>query len=100
MEKFIGQVVESAGAWLPGVIGGLIDYLNQIMRGEKKWSIFSFAVHIVSAGFFGWMTGTLAGGMDYSGDIILASCGLGGYLGVRVADLVTYKFIGIDQRKD
>ena len=100
MEKLLVQVVESAGAWLPGIMGGVVDYLNQLARGEKKWSIYGFAVHLFSAGFFGWMTGTLVGGMNYDSGIVAASCGLGGFLGVRVADLITYKFMGIDQRKD
>ena len=100
MEKFIGQVVETAGVWLPGIVGGLIDYLNQVLNGQKKGSVYSFVVHILSAGFFGWMTGALVGGLDYDAGVIAASCGLGGYLGVRVADLITYKFLGVDQRKD
>ena len=100
MEKLIGQVVESAGAWLPGIMGGVVDYLNQVIRGEKKWSIYSLAVHLLSAGFFGWVVGSLVSGLDYDAGVIAASCGIGGFLGVRVADLITYKFMGIDQRKD
>ena len=100
MEKFIGQVVDSAVHWLPALIGGFVDYCHQVQKGEKKWSIYGFCLHLLSAVFFGWITGIAIGDFGYNDGVIAASAGIGGFLGVRVADLITYKFMGIDQRKD
>ena len=100
MEKFIGQVVESAGYWLPALMGGVVDYCNQVQKGEKKWSIYGFGVHLLSAVFFGWLTGVAMGDFGYGAGVIAASGGIGGFLGVRVADLITYRFMKEDRRKD
>ena len=100
MEKFIGQVAESMGYWLPALIGGIVDYFNQLQRGDKTWSVFGFAIHLMSAVFFGWITGIAIADFGYEQGIVAASGGMGGFLGVRVADLITYKFMSIDRCKD
>jgi len=100
MEKVIGQLVESAGYWLPALTGGAVDYLNQVQRGDKKWSIYGFAVHLFSAIFFGWLVGTLTVALGYEAGVVAASGGMGGFLGVRAADLITYRLMRVDRRKD
>ncbi len=100
MKETIRQIIDTSGFWLPPLIGGLVDYLNQVQRGDKKYSLFGFAIHLLSALFFGWFTGTIVAGFEYSVNIVAAAGGMGGFLGVRVADLIAYRFMKIDRRKD
>lgn len=90
--------ISNAAYILPAIAGGIVDYLNQIQRGDKNWSIIGFLVHMLSALFFGWFAGSLAAEMGYSSNIIASCGGLGGFLGVRLADLVIYRVFKIDQR--
>ena len=56
-----------------------------------------FFVHLASAIFFGWLTGSLVEGLDYSHQAVASAGGIGGFLGTRVADLavaVTGKLSG------
>lgn len=87
-------------ALIPAILGGFIDYVNQLYNGQKSWSIAGFLVHLISACFFGWVVGSLAAGLHYNTHIIAAASGVGGFLGVRVADLVTWRLIGKDRRRD
>ena len=73
--------------WIPALMGGFVDYLNQIQRGEKVFSLFGFAVHLISAAFFGWATGMAAAGFEYDSNLVAVAGGFGGFLGVRLADL-------------
>ena len=72
---------------IPAAIGGLVDYINQLYRKTNVWSIVGFCVHLSSAVFFGWLTGSLVGGLDYSAQAVASAGGIGGFLGTRVADL-------------
>jgi hypothetical protein len=99
MEKLLAQMADSISYWLPALAGGVVDYLNQLQRGSKTWSIAGFLIHLLSAVFFGWVTGTVTGGFDYSPNVVAAAGGMGGFLGVRIADLVTYRFMNIDRRQ-
>ena len=74
--------------WVPAAVGGFVDYINQVQRGSRQWEYFGFIVHLVSAIFFGWMTGMLAGGLEYDTQVVAAAGGIGGFLGVRIADLI------------
>ena len=72
---------------IPAAVGGLVDYMNQLYRKTSVWSIIGFCVHLSSAIFFGWLTGSLVEGLDYSHQAVASAGGIGGFLGTRVADL-------------
>ena len=88
MKSIIIAVTDSVMFWLPPLVGGVVDYLHQIASGKKTLSFIGLAVHMVAALFFGWLCGTIAAGLEYSVNLVYAAAGLGGYLGVRVADLI------------
>ena len=98
MKEVVEQTTQAAGfltqlkPFLPAIFGGVIDYLNQWLRGDKKWSVVGFISHMLSAAFFGWMCFEAAIGWQYDGHIAGALSGLGGFLGVRVADLALLVF--------
>jgi hypothetical protein len=98
MEKIFAQFYDAFVHLLPPLAGGVVDYLNQLQKGGKRWSLKGFAVHLLSAVFFGWMVGAAAGGLGYEVSTVAAAGGMGGFLGVRFADLITYKFMNIDRR--
>lgn len=98
LKTILTNIADTLQYWLPALAGGIVDYMNQIQRGSKKWSIYGFLVHLVSAVFFGWLIGMAAAGLSYAPSLVAAAGGMGGFLGVRVADLVTYRFIKIDRR--
>ena len=82
---------------IPAAAGGLVDYMNKLYRGTSVWSVLGFFVHLASAIFFGWLTGSLVEGLDYSHQAVASAGGIGGFLGTRVADLavaVTSKLSG------
>lgn len=81
------SILREVGFWLAGASGGVVDYLNQLSRGERKWSLAGFAVHILSAVFFGYLAGSVATGLGYPPGICHSLGGLGGFLGTRLADL-------------
>jgi len=76
---------------LAALCGGVVDYANQIYSGDKAFSVMSMLIHLLSAVFFGWVVGTAASGFGYGEDIIRGAGGLGGFLGVRVADILTIR---------
>lgn len=101
MKESIIEFAESAKNFaylIPAFIGGVVDFMNQVQRGDKRWSLFGFASHMLSAVFFGWFAGAVAFEFGYSPNMIAASGGLGGFLGVRLADLVISRFLKIDRR--
>jgi len=81
------SIIREIGFWMTGAAGGVVDYLNQLARGERRWSLAGAAVHVLSALFFGYLVGLGATGLGYSQEVCSALSGLGGYFGVRVADL-------------
>lgn len=99
IKGIISHLSEVVVSVLPALLGGIVDYINQIQDGEKSWSWCGFLIHIISAVFFGWLCGAIAAGMGYGIHIIAATGGIGGFLGVRVADLITWKVFGADRRK-
>lgn len=94
MEKIVHFLTEALQYIIPAVIGGIIDYLNQIQKGSKKWSITSFVVHLLSAVFFGWFVGTVVASLGYDAGLVAAAGGAGGFLGIRTADLIASRFGG------
>lgn len=90
MKQLLSQIVATAIYWAPPLVGGIVDYVNQLVRGDKHWSLGEFCVHVGSAVFFGWLSGMAAQGLGYEAGLIGAAGGMGGFLGVRLADLVTY----------
>ena len=77
---------------VPALIGGVVDYANQVIRGLREFQAMELFVHLLSAAFFGWMIGTTASGLGHVDSIVAAAGGLGGFLGVRIADIIVYKF--------
>lgn len=92
MEKLLHALAEALQYILPAVAGGIIDYLNQVQKGSKKWSVTSFMVHLLSAVFFGWLVGTVAASLGYDAGLVAAAGGAGGFLGIRTADLIAARF--------
>lgn len=94
MKFELTTLIDQVGIAFPALIGGMVDYLNQMQKGVKKWNPLGFCVHLLSAIFFGWVTGTIVGELGYSLAAVSVGGGVGGFLGVRVADLITYKMSG------
>lgn len=90
VKQFFTHLLEQAIFLFPAAVGGLVDYLNQLLQNSAPWHWGQFFVHMISAIFFGWMVGTLVSGFDYPGSVVAAAGGMGGFLGVRVADLLRY----------
>ena len=99
MKALLSQLLESAGYILPALLGGIIDYINQLQSGRKTWAWTEFAVHLASAVFFGWLVGLMASGLDYDVQIVAAAGGMGGFFGVRVADVVAHRLTATGKRK-
>jgi len=102
MKEMLADLVEqlrSLAYIIPAAFGGFIDYLNQVQRKSKHWSCMSFLTHMLSALFFGWMAGVIAAEAGYSASVIAASGGFGGFLGVRLADLIIYSVMKVNRRK-
>lgn len=97
-KNWIHEILRDFGYLIPAAIGGLVDYLNQLQRGCKKWSFKGFIGHMLSAWFFGWLAGTIISGFGYGSDFVAASGGMGGFLGVRLADLIVYKVFKVERR--
>lgn len=72
----------------PALIGGAVDYANQVARGVRVPGFIDFVVHSVSAVFFGWMLGLLAGEHGMGQSAVTAAIGFGGYMGTRTADFL------------
>ena len=98
MEKFLAHIGELVAYWIPALAGGVVDYLNQINRGDKRWSFLGFATHLCAAMFFGWCAGNVIYGLGYPGGVVAASGGIGGFLGTRISDLIIFKIMEIDRR--
>ena len=98
VKQYISESLRDFGYLIPAAIGGLVDYLNQLQRGCKRWSVGGFVGHMLSAWFFGWLAGTIVSAFGYGPDFVAASGGMGGFLGVRLADLIIYKIFKVDRR--
>lgn len=84
------QVVQHAD-WLgPSLAGGLADYLSQVKRGSTRGTFTGMLVHLFAAGFVGWMVGDFILAAGYGREFYSVSCGIGGLLGVRVAEVVLF----------
>ena len=94
MKSLITAVLDAWPLLLAAGAGGLIDWINQVHKGSKKRTLGGLLIHLLSALFFGWAAGRLASGIGYPTDIVYAASGIGGYFGVRVADLITYYALG------
>lgn len=92
MDKYLAELAEATKFWLPALIGGLVDYTNQVVRKTKRRGLVVGVTHIATAVFFGWMSATLVTGLDYAYDVAAASGGLGGYMGLRTAELLSKRF--------
>ncbi len=102
MKEMLAEVVElfrSLVYLIPAAFGGFIDFLNQVQRGAKTWNCMSFITHMLSALFLGWLARVFAAESGYTHGIIAASGGFGGFLGVRLADLVIYNLMKVNRRK-
>ena len=99
MEKLLAHAWETIGLIIPALIGGVVDYLNQINNGKKSRSFFGFVVHGFSAMFFGWLAGSITMSLGYTEvHTISAAGGFGGFMGVRLSDLII-RLIGVERRK-
>tara|TARA_R110000868_G_scaffold127605_2_gene335405 strand:- start:2597 stop:2905 length:309 start_codon:yes stop_codon:yes gene_type:complete len=102
MKSFLADLIEQFRAvafMIPASIGGLVDYLNQLQRGSKAWSIMSLFSHMLSAVFFGWMSGIVAFEFFQSVGMVAACGGAGGFLGARLPNIILYGVLRINRRK-
>jgi len=76
--------------WIAPFVGGLLDYWHQVQTGQRKPTLWSFVLHVGMAMFFGWICGLCAKGGGWGYEWSLAAAGLGGFLGVRLADLLYF----------
>lgn len=98
VEKLLAHIGDFVAYSIPAISGGIVDYLNQINRGDKSWSFFGFLTHLCAAMFFGWYAGNVVYGLGYSAGVVAASGGIGGFLGTRISDLIIFKIMDIDRR--
>lgn len=86
--EIVTQMFHGAELFLLPLVGGLLDYLNQVRLGIRKFHIWRFALHMATACFFGWMLGMAATGLGYDENFANAVAGVGGALGIRFTDLL------------
>ena len=99
IDAILTALAKKGAILLPAFVGGLVDYLNQLQAGRKSFRISGLLIHLVSALFFGWAVGVSASELNYSADLVSVAGGAGGFLGVRVADLVAIWVSGDRRRK-
>lgn len=91
---------------VPALLGGVVDYFNQVYNGKKHWTWIGFIVHLTSAVFFGMVCGVLAQAYAENSQwlraeyVSTAAAAMGGFLGVRIADMVVWRFLKADRRRD
>jgi len=86
-----GDLLRSMVALLPtgalALIGGAVDYLYALHVGRREWSPIGFAVHLMFAGFIGYLVAMAAIGLGYPPELAGAAAGVGGVGNVRLIDL-------------
>ena len=91
LERIIASIADNTIYWLPGLVGGIVDYVTQIQQGRRNWELGGFILHLASSIFFGWLLSKGAAGLEYNNDMVGAMGGFGGFLGVRVSEIIIYK---------
>jgi len=99
MDALLSLLAKKGAILVPAFVGGLVDYLNQLQTGRKQFRVGGLMIHLFSALFFGWAVGVSAAALGYSADLVSVAGGAGGFLGVRVADLVSIWVSGDRRRK-
>lgn len=99
IDAIVAALAKKGAILIPALMGGLVDYLNQLQAGRKSYKFSGLLIHLVSALFFGWAVGVSAAELSYSKDFVSVAGGAGGFLGVRVADLVAIWISGDRRRK-
>ena len=95
------NLIETLIAVLLAVAGGLARLLNGKARTRLKWG--TILAELFIAGFAGIMVLLLARAFGLEGDWLGLVCGMAGWIGPRILDLVakpTAKKIGIDLDED
>jgi len=86
-----GDLLNSMLALLPtgvlALIGGAIDFLYALNAGRRTWSFVGFILHLLLAGFIGYLIGMAVIGLGYSPALANAAAGVGGVGNVRLIDL-------------
>ncbi len=86
-----GDLLQSMLALLPtgvlALIGGAVDYLYALHIGRREWSVVGFAMHLLFAGFIGYLVAMAAIGLGYPPELAGAAAGVGGVGNVRLVDL-------------
>lgn len=86
------ELVQRYGIYCWPIVGGVLDYLNQLMSGKRRWEFLSFVLHSVTATFFGWAAIWITLGLGYEYHMAGGVAGLGGFLGTRTIDIIQ-KFV-------
>ena len=83
--KYISELLP---VMVPAFIGGLLDYARQIQQKIREFNFAALTLHCAAALFFGWVVNTWTVEMGYSVEAAKAAGGVGGWIGVRLADLI------------
>lgn len=91
------------GLVLFAIIGGLVDYIEGLIRGDIKFKIASLIGKGAISGFAGLLAALLATSMDFSIEMVYFCAGLSGHLGTSGISLMQHvlmkKFkINIDKK--
>ena len=82
------NVSELGAVTVPAFIGGVLDYAMQVQQKKRLFSLSAFLLHCAAALFFGWVVNTWTVELGYSIDAAKAAGGVGGWIGVRISDLI------------
>lgn len=75
---------------MPSLAGGLVDYLTTIGQDNRVYTITGILVHLLSAGFFGWMVGELVLVASPESGAYSVACGIGGLMGTRIGEIIMF----------
>lgn len=93
-EKTITELIGVGWIWLTMVAGGCVDYILQSQRGIKPKApislvVMSLSVHLLVACFAGVISVFVATAFGFNSEAELgAASGMGGYMGVRLFDVL------------
>jgi len=65
------------------VLGGLMNYLDKLRKGEHKFKLLPFIVDLAISGFAGLLVALLAISAELKPELVYALTGIAGHLGAR-----------------
>ncbi len=102
--KILFQLWESGAQYLGlvvfAVVGGLMNYLGRVQRGEISFKILPLLAELSVSGFAGLLAALVATSMSFSTEMVYFFAGISGHLGARgifLMQLVVAKKLNIDK---